>query len=121
MDSLMNSVNTHVYRAVNEAISIQILPQIQNMIRELKESTQGPSQSEGPEPRPEQPIPLNSVSSSKNIIKIYTKTVNTLTEQTTRTVSDLFIEIYNSTTRFYVVCLSTQADNAIKMFDCFKL
>ena len=64
--SLMDSVNTQVNRAVNEAINIQILPQIQNMIRELKESTQGPSQSEGQEPRPEEPIPLNSVSSSKD-------------------------------------------------------
>ena len=66
MSSLMDSVNTQVNRAVDEAISVQILPQIQNMIRELKESTQGPSQPEGPELRPEQPIPLNSVSSSKN-------------------------------------------------------
>ena len=66
IDGVMDSVSTQVNRAVTVAINVQILPQIKNMIRELKESTQGPSRSDGTEPRPEERIPLNSVSSSKN-------------------------------------------------------
>ena len=66
IDGLMESGSTQVIRAVIEAINGQILPQIQNMIKELWKSTQVPSKSELPEPRPEEQIPVNPVSCFKN-------------------------------------------------------
>ena len=38
----MDSANTQFIRAVNEAVSNQILHQIQAMFRDLRESTQSP-------------------------------------------------------------------------------
>ena len=33
MDEIMKSVNTHIQRAISDAISNQVLPQIQNVLR----------------------------------------------------------------------------------------
>ena len=33
MDEMMNSVNTQIQRAISDAISNQILPQIQNVLK----------------------------------------------------------------------------------------
>ena len=53
MDILMSTVNNHVQRAINSAITEQVLPQIQNTIRHNQgtNAENRKSQVDKPEPR----------------------------------------------------------------------